>query len=196
MNKLIPCILFILLCFLGCSPKFKNYLQIEKTVALQNKDYNLVWSSHPNENYYKQEYLPQNQSVDNYRSMLLIEFIRGDLFVEDAVRVKIHELEIAKKTNPIVNYNVFEKEDEVIIDFLSSANSQDGKNLKMVERNVYRYVNINTKKGPGVLLFAVSERSYGNEINEFFEELKKNKSTLINAVGNFEIPKINPGRIM
>lgn len=124
--------------------------------------------------------------------MLIIDFIKGDFTVEDAVNAKINELENAKKTNPVVNYTKFEKDGEVILDFLLSANSKDGSEIVVVERNVYRYLKIESKENSGILIFAVSERAYKNEIEDFFKKLKETKSVLINEVGNFEIPKINP----
>ena len=62
----------------------------------------------------------------------------------------------------------------------------------IVERNIYRYTNIETGNTKGLLLFSVSKRAYENEIGEFFENLKKDKNSLIMKVGNFEIPKVNP----
>jgi hypothetical protein len=124
--------------------------------------------------------------------MILVEFIKGDYSVEDVVKFKIQNLENAKKSNPIVNYIVLENNGETIIDFLMSANSKDGKKIVIIERNVYRYSKVNTKKGSGILLFAVSERGYDAEIDIFFKELKEHKNSLIMSVGNMKIPKINP----
>jgi len=176
----------------GYSQTVENHLQTESTIQFDQKNYNLVWSSHPNETYYKQEYLTNGQNVERFKSMLLIDFIIGDFSVEDVVKFKIQELEKAKKSNPIVNFTVLEKNGETIIDFLMSANSKDGKKIEIIERNVYRYLKVKTKKGSGVLLFAVSERAYKEEIDQFFKELKENKNSLIMKVGNMKIPKIEP----
>ena len=73
-----------------------------------------------------------------------------------------------------------------------SVSSTNGKKLLIVERNIYRYTNIETDNTKGLLLFSVSKRAYENEIGEFFENLKKDKNSLIMKVGNFEIPKVNP----
>ena len=192
MIKLYTTLLVLLISFFGFSQTIENPLQTERTIKFDSKKYDLVWSSHPNENYYKQEYLTKGQSLESFKSMLIIDFIKGDFTVEDAVNAKINELENAKKTNPVVNYTKFEKDGEVILDFLLSANSKDGSEIVVVERNVYRYLKIESKENSGILIFAVSERAYKNEIEYFFKKLKETKSVLINEVGNFEIPKINP----
>ncbi|TQD34020.1 hypothetical protein [Haloflavibacter putidus] len=192
MSKLIVTTFLLFLSIVVNSQNVENYLEADKTIKFDNQNYNLVWSSHPNEVYYKQEYLTKEQTLEKFKSMVTIDFLKGEFKVKDLVNQKIQELENAKKSNPIINYTVLEKDGETIIDFLMSVSSKDGKKLLVVERNIYRYTNIETEKTKGVLLFSVSERAYENEIGEFFENLKKNKNSLIIKVGNFEIPKINP----
>ena len=50
---------------------------------------------------------------------------------------------------------------------------------------------VTTKNGQkAVLLFGVSDRAYGNDIDNFFSNLKEHRYDLINAVGAFDIPEI------
>ena len=192
MNKLIVSIFLLFSSIVVNSQNVENYLETEKTIKFDNQNYDLVWSSHPNEVYYKQEYLTKEQTLEKFKSMVTIDFLKGEFKVKDLVNQKIQELEKAKKSNPIVNFTVLEKDGETIIDFLMSVSSKDGKKLLIVERNIYRYTNIETGNTKGLLLFSVSKRAYENEIGEFFENLKKDKNNLIMKVGNFEIPKVNP----
>ncbi|PQB07239.1 hypothetical protein BST83_08800 [Polaribacter filamentus] len=192
MNKIIIATLLLFLSIGVNSQNVENYLETEKIIKFDNKNYELVWSTHPNEVYYKQEYLTKEQTLERFKSMVTIDFLNGEFKVKDLVNQKIQELENAKKTNPIINYSVLEKDGETIIDFLMSVSSKDGKKLLVVERNIYRYTNIETEETKGLLLFSVSERAYEGEIGEFFSELKKDKNSLIIKVGNIEIPKINP----
>ena len=192
MNKIIITTFLLFLSIVVNSQKVENYLETEKSIKFDNQNYDLVWSSHPNEIYYKQEYLTKDQTLEKFKSMVTIDFLKGEFKVKDLVNQKIQELEKAKKSNPIVNFTVLEKDGETIIDFLMSVSSKDGKKLLIVERNIYRYTNIETGNTKGLLLFSVSKRAYENEIGEFFENLKKDKNNLIMKVGNFEIPKVNP----
>jgi hypothetical protein len=186
MNKLITTVFLLLVSIIGFSQNVENYLQTEKVIKFDNKDYNLVWSSHPNEVYYKQEYLTKDQSIEKFKTMVTIDFLKGDFKIKDLVNGKIQELENAKKSNPIINWTVLEKDGETILDFLMSVSSKNGKELLVVERNIYRY----TKNANGLLLFAISERAYKNEIDDFFINLKENKNSLIIKVGSFKIPEI------
>src|SRR5580692_8933135 len=80
----------------------KDYLNIPGPLTFEKMDYNFVWSSHPSENYYKQEYIPKGDNVENFTKMVLIDAIVSDsLKVEDAVTAKVSELETRKKTDAV-----------------------------------------------------------------------------------------------
>jgi hypothetical protein len=176
--------------YIKAQNKVNDYLNVPGPINLNQKEYNLAWSSHPNENYFKQEYLSPKENINQYNSMVLIEFVKGNFTLKDIIDQKIGELQEAKKTNPVVNYQVLENNGEYILDFLVSENSKDGKEILIAERNIYRYKLINSSKNKGVLLFAVSERGYKKNMDDFFNNLKTNSSQLIEIVGNFKLPDI------
>lgn len=167
--------------------KVDEYLGVPGPVNIGQKTYNLVWSSHPNDVYFKQEYLGTKENVNRYNSMVMIEFLKGDFNLKEVINHKIAELEEMKKINPIVNYQMLEKNGEYILDFLISENSKDGKEIQIAERNVYRYKLIKDK---GLLLFAISQRGYKENMDQFFSDLKANSSQLIETVANYKLPDI------
>ncbi|ASK32209.1 hypothetical protein CEY12_19880 [Chryseobacterium sp. T16E-39] len=188
-------ILLVVLFFCSALPlkaqnKINDYLNIPGPLKIDNKSYNLVWSSHPNDNYYKQEYLSPNEKIEKYNTLVMIDYIQGNLKPEDVIDQKVTELENLKKSNPVVNYKTYENNGEYILDFLITENSKDGKEILIAERNVYRYKLISNNKNKGVLLFAVSERGYKENIEKFFNNLKNDTSKLIEAVGNYQLPNI------
>lgn len=170
--------------------KVNDYLSIPGPINLNQKEYHLAWSSHPNENYFKQEYLRSSDTIDQYNSMVLIDFVKGDFTLKDIINQKVGELQEMKKTNPVVNYQIFENNGEYILDFLITENSKDGKKVLIAERNIYRYKLINKNKNKGILLFALSERGYQKNMDTFFNSLKANTSQLIEIVGNYKLPDI------
>jgi hypothetical protein len=175
---------------LNAQDKVNDYLSIPGPIKIDNKIYNLAWSSHPNENYYKQEYLGKSEKIEKYNSLIMIDFVKGDFKIEDVIDQKVSELEKIKQSNPIVNYKTYENNGEYILDFILTENSKDGEVILIAERNVYRYRLIADGKNKGVLLFGVSERGYKENIENFFTNLKDNSSKLIEAVGNYELPNI------
>ena len=186
-------ILFLMLMvqFFMAQNKVEDYLHLGDKYRFDNKDYKLVWSSHPASNFYKQEYILPNENVEKYTRMIMIDFLEGDLTPKDAISNFVNNLENSKKQNPIINYQMYEREDEYMLDFIISKNSQDGKEVLILERNVYRYFRINTPKRKGVLLFGVSDRAYTKkEMDNMFSVLKNKKLDLVNKVIQIEVPKI------
>ncbi|MFZ1799712.1 MAG: hypothetical protein WAU24_07590 [Chitinophagaceae bacterium] len=168
-----------------------DYLRVAGPISFEKDSYNLAWTSHPADNYYKQEYLAKGDTLEKFKRLILIDVLVGKTKIKDLVATKIAELNKIKASNPIVQYQTFEKGDEIMLDFLLSENTPDGKLVSTIERNVYRYKNITGKNGQkAVLLFGVSNRAYGNDIDDFLLNLKDNRHDLLNAVGAFDLPEI------
>lgn len=169
----------------------KDYLGVPGPVLFDGKLYNLAWSSHPANNYYKHEYVLKGDNVEKFKSMVMLEVLTGDAGPKEIAAAKLEELKKMKETNPMVNYESFTNQStgDYMIDFLLSASDAKGE-MTAVERNIYRYTTISTKVGKkALLLFAVSTRSYGNEITPFLTSLKSTKSQLVNKVAAFKIPE-------
>lgn len=191
MKKRLVLFLMFIAQFAMAQNKVEDYLHLGSKYRFDNKDYELVWSSHPASNFYKQEYILPNENVEKYKRLILIDFIEGDLAPKDVLSSLANSLENSKKQNPVINYKVYEKNNEYMIDFIMSENSQDGKDVLILERNVYRYFRINTPKRKGILLFGVSDRAYTKkEMDNMFSVLKNNKFELVNKVAKIEVPKI------
>ncbi len=170
--------------------KTKDYLSIPGPISVTGIKYNLSWSSHPNAGYYKQEYIPANYSVSEYKTMLLIEVLEGEYSPSAVAASKVAELKKLKETNPVVQYEIFQKNGEFILDFLISEDNPGGKTY-IIERNVYRYKSIVDKKGRKCLmLIGMSERGYGDEGKLFLKNLKSNKNIMLNVIAKFQIPSV------
>ncbi|MBB1541745.1 MAG: hypothetical protein HG457_002500 [Flavobacteriaceae bacterium] len=192
MKKRLVLFLMFIAQFVMAQNKVEDYLHLGSKYRFDNKDYELVWSSHPASNFYKQEYILPNENVEKYTRMIMIDFLEGDLTPKDAISNHVNNLENSKKQNPIINYQMYEREgEEYMLDFITSKNSQDGKEVLILERNVYRYFRINTPKRKGLLIFGVSDRAYTKEeMDNMFLTLENKKYDLVNKVGQIEVPKI------
>jgi hypothetical protein len=175
----------------GQTTKPIEYLSVNEKITLDTMEFHLVWTSHPTDNYYKQEYLSKDDTLERYSRLVMLEVVTGKIKLKDVVALKVSELEKMKLTNPVVHYETFEKDGEMILDFLVSESAPDGKHLSIIERNVYRYKSFVDKNGQkGIILFGVSDRAYGDDIRSFFAYLKEHRYDLINSVGAYEIPLI------
>ncbi|RBL92374.1 hypothetical protein [Chitinophaga flava] len=175
----------------GAQSKTNDYLNIPGPLHLNNASYSLVWSSHPNNNYYKQEYLTAGDNLEKFKSLVTVDFLKGDFQPQDLVNQKVEELKKMKAVNPVVNYNIYEKDNQYILDFLVSQNAADGNSILIVERNVYRYQSVSNGNTKGVLLLAASQRAYGKEVEAFLKKLKTDKQKLVEAVAAYKLPELN-----
>jgi len=178
--------LFLILSLNVSSQNLKNYFSVSE-VLLSNTLYNLTWSSHPDANYYKQEYLPSGEKSKSFKTMITIDVLIKDLPIEKVVKLKESELQERKKTDKACNYLITTNSQtgEYMIDFLMSSGN-------IMEWNVYRYKKIADSKGnPTVLLFALSKRAYGKDITPFLTDLKSTRIGLINLVWDYKLPTIN-----
>lgn len=169
----------------------KNYYGIPDTITYDGIEYKLSDSYHPNEHYYKQEYIPAGEIPDHYNTMLIIDFYITDNSCKDMIQRKISELDERKKKDVVVNYQPYENDDtgDYMLDFVLSDSNGDALNL--VERNIYHYKNYTDKAGhKGVLLFAISQRGYTDGITNFFKALKENRIDNINKLGSYPMPQI------
>ncbi|PZR27642.1 MAG: hypothetical protein DI535_09475 [Citrobacter freundii] len=171
-----------------------NYLNTPAQLSFNNTSFTLAWSAHPSGQYYKQEYLPKGETVDDFKSMLLLEVVISSLTVKEAFDAKVAELKAMKQANPYVNFETFyhAASDEYVLDFVVTANSADGKQINIAERNIYRYKKYTGPGGRnGVILFGVSKRSYGSEALKFVTGLTSaNRQDLVNKVKIFTVPDI------
>lgn len=153
----------------------ENFLNTPEMISLNRTEYHLKWSSHPLENYYKQEYIPVDNQLETYEQMISVELVTGEATAKDAVAQKIQEIETRKATDRVSNYEL--REDpatkELILDFMLSEGT--GENT-ILEWNVYRYANYKDAAGKkGLSLFSFSKRGYGNGVIEFGPDIRDNR---------------------
>ena len=108
-----------------------DYLGVVGPISFDKGSYNLAWTSHPTDNYYKQEYLAQGDTLEKFKRLILIDVLGSETKLKKLVAAKIAELDKMKATNPVVQYQTFEKGDEIMLDFLLSENTTDGKLVSM-----------------------------------------------------------------
>ena len=182
--------LFTMVSFGQNNQKPIDRLGVSGPVKFDNKAYNLSWSSHPSANYYKQEYMQAGEDVNRYKSMVMVEAAKGPLTPKAAMDGKIAELKEMGFTNPFISYENFAlaEKGEYILDFVVTQNSADNKSAIIAERNVYRYRSL--PNNGGVMLFAVSVRTYGLDTKAFLANLKTGRNVLVDKVKSFSFPNI------
>lgn len=167
-----------------------DHLGLPGPISLGGDSFALAWSARPADNYIKQEYLPAGQASDSYSRMVLVETVTG-VEVMDAVRAQTDTLGRRKETDPLVNMEVVRNEarGEALLDFIVSSKNEAGEYV--VEWNAYRYAPLAEESGPGVMLFGVSHRAFGNDAAKaFLQDLSTLRPAWIGALTNAPLPEI------
>jgi hypothetical protein len=191
MKLLIVSLLSIFQFFSPFKEEPKDKINVKGPLTFNNTKFQLAWASNPNEKYYVQEYLPQNEELAKFNQMLTVNVFITDIDVKIAVEQKVKELENRKKTDQTCNYQINESPDreEFIIDFILSE-SKDNK-LTIAEFNAYRFKQIKLDKGKkAIIVYAYSKRSYADKITDFLKNLGKERIGYLNAIISTELPQI------
>jgi hypothetical protein len=177
----------------GQTPKkVVDFLAVPGPIVVQQQAHQLVWSSHADASLYKHEYLPAGDAFPNYKSLVTIDFLVTESSLDQAVAIKTRQLEQLKRAKADVQYEIIANPatGEKIIDCLigqTAANEQNS----VLERDVYRYQAIKAKTGQrGIVLFALSTRKYGKDMQPFLVKLQTDRPTLISEVAKLRMPEI------
>jgi len=167
-----------------------DYLGVPGPINVNQLTYDLAWSSHPKDNFYVQEYTPKGETPEHYSNMLTLQVVTGNKSAREVLGALVRIIEERGKTDPLVHHEVFQSaagKDEYLIDFLQS----EGSGPSIVEWNAYRYQTFTDKSGhTGVLLFGISRRAYGEQIQPFLVALKTERIKLRNALSAHPLPEI------
>lgn len=166
----------------------RDMLGVPGPVSFQDTQFDLAWTSHPTADYFKQEYVPAGQKVEHYDQMFIVEAGNGSNPGAAAI-AKIEELKKRGKTDAYVNYALISNPatGEFLLDFLLS---DDSSGALIVEWNAYRYAPLSGKTG--VALYAISRRSYGDDVDKFLSDLKESRPRAIDALARFDAPPLKP----
>lgn len=172
-----------------------NYLGTPTTITVSGQNYHLVWSSHPYDYYYKQEYVADGESVEHYRQMIMVEYISQGISVEDAVTSKVNQIEQRQGIDPLSSYSI-EKLDTphhyMVESSLSDIHPPQVNQATAVEWNISRYQPYKNKQGgEGVLLFAFSRQGYDGGIKMLMNDVQAHKSTYLRDFMNTPLPSLN-----
>lgn len=153
--------------------------------VLEGESFELAWTSHPTETFYKQEYVPAGQSVEAYEQMFMVDVLTNGLSVEDAAGTMVDGLKQRQANDPVVNFAMIENKatGEIILDFVLSDSSSG---TVIVEWNAYRYVPLED----GVAMFGISRRGYDAGASELLKGLKGRRMGTIQALAELDLPEV------
>lgn len=175
----------------GTGQSVTDYFHLPGPINYNQQDYQLSWSSHPSENYYKHEYLPKGENMEKYKSMLLVELVLGNMTAQAVSKAKADDMEHRKATDPMANYQL--SENKATGEFLLGLRMSQGNgdSTTIVEWNVYRYKDFNDGAGhKGVQLFGLSKRGYATDYQQFMNDIQTNGKKYVSELMGMPLPAI------
>lgn len=153
--------------------------------VLEGERFELAWTSHPTDTYYKQEYVPEGQTVEAYTQMFMVDVLTNGTSVRDAAGTMVDGLKQRQANDPVVNFALIENEatGEIILDFVLSDSSSG---TVIVEWNAYRYVPLED----GVAMFGISRRGYDEGATELLKGMKGWRMGTIQALATLDLPEV------
>ena len=145
-------------------------------------------------NTYTQEYLAVGDTLEDFKNLILISVFTDSANMFDLANTKLNELQEMKLTNNFVSFEKLnnKKTGELMIDFMTSINSEDGQYIEEATRTIYRYQALETKDGKNyIMLFGVSIRAEGDGVEKFLAEHKgKPRVEFTKDVAKFVFPQV------
>lgn len=191
MKKLLYLTTILLMSFSTIQNDPIERIGLKGPIEFNKTKFSLAWSEKPNANYYVQEYLPKNETVENFNQLITLNVFVMDVSVEDAIQQKEKELTKRKETDEVCNFKMIESPDgkERILDCILSS-GKNGK-LDVVEFIIYRYKQIELENhNKALLVYSYSKRGYGENITSFLKNLRTERTDLLNIMISKELPKI------
>ncbi len=191
MKKNIYLLIFLLLTSVTTQAQVIDRIGVKGPIEFNKTKFSLAWSEKPNPNYFVQEYLPKNETVEKFNELITVNVFVMDITVENAIQQKVNELTKRKETDKVSNFSVINSPDgkESILDCILSADKNG--ELDIVEFIIYRYKQIELENNQkALLIYSYSKRSYGKNITSFLKKLGNQRTELINIMISQELPKI------
>jgi len=167
-------------------------LGIPGPLKFDGTNYYLLRATKQNEVTYYQEYVPDNETSDNYNQMLICKLFVTDWSVEDVAKHKMSQITQLKKTDTISTARIFKSPDgnEFIVDYFLGEYTKENK-LSGVEYYIYRYKRIKLENdSDAVFAFVYTRHSNGNNLQHFLTEVNSQKRDYVNKMSSAEIPII------
>lgn len=189
--KKIFCLFFILtLGFAKSQDSVVDLLSIPGPIEYNGSEFFLSWSKQNSKTLSVQQFLPRDETIDDFTELLNFSYFNKEIDMEMAVRQKVESVQQIAKTDKFAKVNVAESPDgtEFIVDYTVSGDA--GKTEPFVEYNVYRFKSYDNAGAKSFLILSYAKRIYGDDFKGASKSLTRQRDELITAMIEYKIPQI------
>lgn len=188
--KRIFLLLFIsTLSFVKAQETATDFLSVPGPIEYDGSEYFLSWSKQVSKTLYRQQYLPRDESIENFTQLLDFSFFNKDIEMELAVRQKVEAIQQKAQTDKFAKVNITESPDgkEFIVDYYISESPEKGDSF--LEYNVYRFKSYANGTEKSFLILSHAKRMYG-DLKSAAKSLARQRDHLLTTMIEFKIPEI------
>lgn len=166
-----------------------DFISIPGPVELNATEFFLVNSKQFSKTYFRQQYLPADQKVDDFNELLDVSYFTKEIEMELAVRQKVESIQQRESKDKFAKVNVTESPDgkEYIVDYYISESPEKGS--PYIEYNIYRFKTIETGSGKNFLILNYAKRMYG-DLKSSAKSIAKQRDNLMGVIIEFKVPEI------
>lgn len=186
MGKLIGFICLLVFSFCS-SQSVKDYLNTPGPLDLNETEFQLDWSKQQSSTLYLQQYLPRDETIENFSQMINISYFDKDINIEDAVRQKVDSFQ--KRDDKYAKVQVTESPDgtEFIVDGILTENPTN--KSEYAEYGIFKFKKTVVDGKASFLIISYIKRNYG-DLKSGVKSLQKERNQLMDSVINFVLPPI------
>jgi len=190
LKKIFYLCFILMLGFAKSQDSVVDLLSIPGPIEYNGNEFFLSWSKQNSKTLSIQQFLPRDETIDDFTELLNFSYFNKEIDIELAVRQKVEAVQHIEKTDKFAKVNVAESPDgtEYIVDYTVSAEA--GKAEPYVEYNVYRFKNYDNAGVKSFLILSYAKRIYGEDFKGAFKSLMKQRDDLMTAMIEYKIPQI------
>ncbi len=166
-----------------------DLLSIPGPIELDGTEYFLSWSKQASKTLFRQQYLPRDETIENFTQLIDFSYFSKEIELELAVRQKVESIQKRGKSDKYVKVNVTESPDgkEFIVDYFISESPEKGD--AYVEYNIYRFKSIESGNQKSFLILDFAKRVYG-DLKSASKSLARQRDHLMITAIEYKIPDI------
>lgn len=167
-----------------------DLLSIPGPIEFNGNEFLLNWSKQNSKTLSNQQFLPRDETIENFTELINFSYFNKEIDIELAVRQKVESIQKIMKDDKYADVNVTESPDgtEYIVDYTVSNQSEKGEGF--VEYNVCRFKNYDSAGKKSFLILSYAKRIYNEDYRATSKLLQKQRNAMLNAIIEYKIPTI------
>ena len=167
-----------------------DLISVPGPIEFNGSELLLNWSKQNSKTLSTQQFLPRDESIEDFTELLTFSFFNKEIEMEMAVRQKVDAIQKKAQNDKFAKVNVTESPDgnEFIVDYTISEDSEKGE--AFVEYNVYRFKQYDNKGAKSFLILSYVKRIYGEDFKGASKSFARQRDQLMTAMIVYKIPEI------